>query len=275
MHPELFRIGNFPIRTFGVMVALGLVFAWWLSYRRARKFGVDPEGLATLGSWMVILGIIGARGVYVAQYWDDYRSNLLHIFSIREGGMTSFGGFLFGLIGLGIWSRLSRTPLWPLLDLIAAPALMAIAVGRIGCFFNGCCYGGPTDLPWRVYFPEAGFYAHPAQLYAALMHFVAGGILLFYEKRITAAPQAKWKPGTFISLAFVFYGMVRFIYESFRIRASSQPLGNLPLTEAHLVAGFMFLMGVVGLVVFRRRAPVEFCRSTGAQEAPSVPRARR
>ncbi len=274
MHPELFRIGGFSVRTFGVLVVVGLVIAWWLSYRRARKFGVNPDGLATLGSWMVILGILGARGVYVAQYWDLYKGKWLLILNLREGGMTSFGGFLFGLIGLGIWARLSRTPLLPLLDLIAGPALIAIALGRVGCFFNGCCYGGPTDLPWGVFFPEAEFFAHPAQLYAAFMHLIAGGVLLFYERRLTSLPSAKWKPGTFISLAFIFYGVVRFIYESFRIGASSEALGNLPLTEAHLASVLMFLIGVVGLILSRRQAPLEFRLGEESQEVPSATRAR-
>lgn len=275
MHPELFRVGSVPVRTFGVLVVVGLVLAWWLSYKRARRFGVNPEGLASLGSWMVILGIIGARGFYVAQYWDAYRGNWAHVLNIREGGLTSFGGFLFGLIGLAIWARLSRTPLIPLLDLIAAPALIAIAIGRVGCFFNGCCYGGPTDLPWGVRFPEVVFSAHPAQLYAAFMHLAVATGLLVYERKLARSQTPRWRPGILISLAFIFYGVVRFIYESFRIGASSEPLGQWPITEAHIAAVFVFLIGMMGFVWSRHRRPENFFKAAETEQVPTTAGVRR
>ncbi|MCH8274640.1 MAG: prolipoprotein diacylglyceryl transferase [Armatimonadetes bacterium] len=271
MYPELFKVFGFPIRTFGLMLMVGVLLAWWVAVRRARRFGIAADGVATLGTWMLLAGIVGARLAYVAQDWPEYAAEPVRIMRLWDGGMTSFGGFLFGLIALFIWARIAGVRPVVALDLMAAPALIAIGVGRIGCFFNGCCYGGECALPWAVHFPDAPGPAHPAQLYATLMHWAAAGLLLLYERRLWRSASPKWKPGTFIALAFVAYGVVRFIYEFFRIGPTSDPYKDLPLTAAHFVSIFMVVVGVVWLAFLLSKPAREFVteEAGGGSQGPA------
>src|SRR3954451_12834367 len=157
--PRIFPDG-LPVRGYGVMLLIGITSGVGMAMHRARQGGLDPEIILSLAIWLVVCGVVGARLFYVIEYWDQSfagrspRDTLLEIANIPEGGLVIYGGLIGAAFGFVIFVLKHRLPLLAMADLIAPSMAVGLAFGRIGCFLNGCCYGGETDLPWHVTFPE-------------------------------------------------------------------------------------------------------------------------
>jgi phosphatidylglycerol:prolipoprotein diacylglycerol transferase len=159
MLPRLFPDG-LPIRGYGVMLLAGIVSGVAMGAYRARQGGLATEVIVSLAMWLVICGVVGARLFYVIEYWDEKfaglgpRETLLEIINVPQGGLVIYGGFVGAAIGFAAFVRKHKLPLLAMAD-IAAPCMMVgLALGRVGCLLNGCCYGGQTDWPWHVTFPQ-------------------------------------------------------------------------------------------------------------------------
>lgn len=174
MHPVLFSFPNgFAIHTYGVMVAIGVLSAsyaadWW-----GERDGL-PEGFfKEVGFWVLIAGVIGARGEYVRVNWSTFAEDTTRIFALRDGGLVFYGALLAALPTLVILTQKRGQNLPRVLDAIAPAIPIMHMFGRTGCFGAGCCYGEPTGQPWAVTFTDAQGVAplnvalHPTQLYAA------------------------------------------------------------------------------------------------------------
>jgi prolipoprotein diacylglyceryltransferase len=163
--PLLCESRGVPIRGYGMMMLLAVLSGMALAVYRARRVGVDPEMIFTLAFWMIVPGLLGARAVYVCEYWSrdfwpvyiahdrDLWALLFAIGNVAGGGLVVYGAFFGGMIGLGLFWWRYRVPLLATADLIAPGMLLGLALGRVGCLLNGCCYGGTCDLPWKVTFP--------------------------------------------------------------------------------------------------------------------------
>ena len=161
--PLLCEPPGLPIRGYGMMMLLAVLSGMGLAVYRARRAGVDPEMIFVLAFWMILPGIFGARTVYVAEYWHDqywpvYTEHgpaalVFAIVNVAAGGLVVYGAFFGGMLGLVLFWWRHRVPLLATADLIAPSMLLGLALGRVGCLLNGCCYGGPCDLPWKVTFP--------------------------------------------------------------------------------------------------------------------------
>jgi phosphatidylglycerol:prolipoprotein diacylglycerol transferase len=160
--PLLCEPRGLPIRGYGMMMLLAVLSGMALAVYRARRAGLDPEMIFALAFWMIIPGMLGARAVYVCEYWfrefwPEYQHGLWALIfatiNVPKGGLVVYGGFFGGMLGLGLFWRRHRVPLLATADLIAPSMLLGLALGRVGCLLNGCCYGGPCDLPWKVTFP--------------------------------------------------------------------------------------------------------------------------
>lgn len=163
--PRLAEEQGIPIRGYGVLMLAAVISGVGLALHRARQVGLPGEAIYSLAVWLVVGGILGARLFYVIEYWEqqfyhttvdgrfDWQATLFAVLSIQKGGLVVFGSLIGALLGLFAFTRYYRLPLLPLADLIAPSMAVGQAVGRIGCFFNGCCYGSECDLPWAVQFP--------------------------------------------------------------------------------------------------------------------------
>ncbi len=157
--PRLFPDG-FPVRGYGVMLLLGISASVGAAAYRARQVGLNPELILSGAIWLVVSGIIGARLFYVIEYWGvrfgtgNLRDTIFEILNFPEGGLVIYGGFIGSAIGVLYFTRQHRIPFLALADLAAPSLMIGLAFGRIGCFLNGCCYGGETNLPWAVTFPK-------------------------------------------------------------------------------------------------------------------------
>jgi phosphatidylglycerol:prolipoprotein diacylglycerol transferase len=142
------------------MLLLAVVSGVGLAMHRARQMKVDPELILSLAFWLFSFGIIGARLFYVVQKWPTEFSGrysgielLFALVNVTQGGLVVYGSVIGAALGLLIFCRRNRLSLLALSDLIAPSLALGLALGRVGCFLNGCCFGGICDLPWAVQFP--------------------------------------------------------------------------------------------------------------------------
>jgi phosphatidylglycerol:prolipoprotein diacylglycerol transferase len=168
MHPTLFEFGNFKIYSYGVMVALGFLIAVYLASRQAQRVGIASQQIFDVGLYALLSGIVGARVLHVLLNFGYYINRPLEIIMINQGGLAFQGGLLTGIIGAWIFIKRNRMPLWKTADVIVPYLALGEAIGRIGCFLNGCCYGIPTYLPIGIKLPGHILRLHPTQLYSSI-----------------------------------------------------------------------------------------------------------
>ncbi|MEW5884731.1 MAG: prolipoprotein diacylglyceryl transferase [Armatimonadota bacterium] len=255
MHPVLFEIFGFQVRSWGVLLVVGVLVGMFLAVRRARRFGISPDGTMDMAWLLLIAGVIGGRLGWVLQELPYYLERPVEIFYLRAGGMTSYGGVAGAAIALAFWCRRAGVPFLVALDWLAAPALAVNAIGRVGCFLNGCCYGAECDLPWAVVVhPEGGgeaYLGHPAQLYDTALSLLGAAALLWYERH---SPTALAR-GRLTALFLLAYGGSRVVLEVFRAGASSGSNFGWSVPDGLVVAALLVVAGLV-MLVRSRGAPV-------------------
>lgn len=155
MRPELFNIPglNLSIKSYGFMMAVGFICALLWAQFLARRKGANPEHLANFGGIALISGVLGARLFHVAHHWSTYRDDPAAIFAVWSGGLEFLGGFVLALASMLVYFKVKKLPVRQYLDILAPAVMLGLMFGRIGCLLNGCCFGGPCDLPWAVRFP--------------------------------------------------------------------------------------------------------------------------
>ena len=160
--PHVCEPEGLPIRGYGTMLLVAVLAAIGLTIWRGRKLGLDPDMLVMLSFWMILPGILGARLFYIIQYREDF-DTLGSLLNFTKGGLVVYGSVIGGVVGLLVFVTRHKLPLMAVCDLMAPSFMLGLAIGRLGCFLNGCCFGGVCDLPWAVEFP-VGSPAHIHQL---------------------------------------------------------------------------------------------------------------
>jgi phosphatidylglycerol:prolipoprotein diacylglycerol transferase len=142
------------------MLMVGLFVSIWWAARRALKSGGNPDVILNCGFIAIIVGVAGSRAMYVIHYWDQFKAHgnplqiLFAVIDVRKGGLEFYGGFILTTICALAWLRFwEKVSLRWYLDILAPSAALGLAIGRIGCLLNGCCFGTTCDLPWAVRFP--------------------------------------------------------------------------------------------------------------------------
>jgi len=249
VHPDFIHIGPLDIHTYGVMVAIGFMVGLWVAGHRAPQEGIKPEHIADLGVWLIVFGMLGGKLFHIIFFWNDFiagwRAEGLR--SLREG-FVFYGGFIAASLSAVVYARAKHLPLAKLADVLAPSIALGHMFGRLGCFFNGCCYGKPCALPWAVTFPPphimAGVPVHPTEIYEAL-----GNLVIFLG--LTAYYRHKRFDGQVFWLYVFSYGVLRFVVEFFRGDYDVHYFGVL--TFGHLIALVMIVLAGAALVVFRNR----------------------
>lgn len=237
MHPVLIRIFGIPIYSYGLFLALAFLVCIILILRRAVMAGIAPHHILDLSLYIIISGILGARLLYVVFNLDYYLMHPLEIFLLNKGGLVFHGGFISALIvGISVVKR-RNLPIGVLADIIILYLPLGHAIGRIGCFLNGCCYGKLTDSIFAVQFPEysfsAGRFVHPAQLYSSLVNVCIFLILGMRRKRFNGQ--------TVLEYMFL-YGVSRFMLEYIR---DDNPVIFYGLNIPQLVSIAMIIIAVI------------------------------
>src|SRR4029078_9307527 len=152
MYPELFRIGNFPITTYGIFLAVGMLLALIVAARLGQRDGLARERIYDIGLWTLIGGLVGAK---ILMFFTEDNVQVFSLDFLRSGGVY-YGGFLGGFIALALLIRWYKLPFWKVADAFSPGVALGQAFGRQGCFSAGCCWGKATNLPWGVHFTELG-----------------------------------------------------------------------------------------------------------------------
>ncbi|MCX8125737.1 MAG: prolipoprotein diacylglyceryl transferase [Dehalococcoidia bacterium] len=186
--PIAFRVGPLAIAWYGIMVVLAMVAVVLFSAREAKRHGIPREHIYGLAIWAIGAGIVGARLVHVIDYWSYYLQHPLEVFGFE--GFAVWGAIIGATVATLLYAWRHRISFWKLGDTIAPGAVLAQAIGRLGCTLNGCCYGVPTDAPWAFMWTNPGSYApvgipvHPAQVYLLLWNLAVFGLLMWLRGRI-------------------------------------------------------------------------------------------
>ena len=249
MFPELIRIGGLSIHTYGVLVAAGFITAIALARRRAKSEGIDPDRIGDLGVWLIVAGMLGAKVFHIIFFWNDfiYGWRAEGIASLRQG-FVFYGGFIAASLATIFCALRKQIPVFKLADILAPSIAVGHAFGRMGCFFEGCCYGTACHLPWAVSFPAThnthGQPVHPTELYEVLGNLAIFGVLTLLYRRKRFTGQIWW--------AYVLgYGALRFAVEFCRGDYETHYLQRF--TIGHIIAFAMMIAALVGLVVSSRK----------------------
>lgn len=252
MHPVLFKIGPLTIHTYGVLVAAGFFLGISLAIRQARKEGISSDKILDLGFYMLLSAIIGSRFFFVLIHPTFYFKNPIEILKIWEGGLVFYGGILFAIPTAVWYIKRNSLAIWTTADLFAPSLAIAHAIGRLGCFSAGCCYGKTAEsLPWAVTFTDPqslaliGVPLHPTQLYESageLMNFLILIILRRYKSY----------NGQLFLTYMLLYSVLRFIVEFFRGDVDRGFISS-QLSLAQGISIMMFIGAVIGIVVLKRR----------------------
>jgi len=229
MYPIIAKIGPFTIYSYGMMVAIAFLFGVFIARLEAVRKKVNPDLVYDLGFYLLIGSIIGARVYYI--FFFDLKSFLespLSIFKIWQGGLSIHGGIFAGIITGLIFSRFRKISFWVLADWIAPSIILGQAIGRIGCFLNGCC---------------GGVKGHPTQIYELILDF--SGFLLLWNLR----KKIKFEGGLFL-LYLMMYSVIRIIVSQFR--GDNLYLWGTGLTLADLTSILMF---IIAAALFLKKRP--------------------
>lgn len=155
MYPELFKIPftQLTVKSYGLMIVIAFLLAVYIIRTLSKNFTSDPDHITNAALYALLAGLIGARIFYVIHYWEDFKDDLSSVFAIWQGGLELLGGVILAIAVIVIYLMIKKLPVRMYLDVLAIGLMAALAVGRIGCFLNGCCFGKPADVPWAVSFP--------------------------------------------------------------------------------------------------------------------------
>lgn len=235
MHPVFIEINNFVIYWYGILVALAVLICGWMFQKLAVKDGFDPEAVTGALFWTVIWGVVGGRLLHVVVQAPYYYRNPIEILMLRDGGLAAEGSILGGLLCLYVYSKMKNLNLVQLLDIIVIPAALGHAIGRIGCFLNGCCHGVQTAQFIGVQFPELPHRVHPTQLYYSAIYIIMFTLLFKMRKK-------RVKRGVIFSSYLLGFGLVRYFVDTLR---GDLTLTYLGLHATQVIAVFIFMLGAI------------------------------
>ena len=258
MHPRLLTTPFYTLRTFGVLLAIAYVTAYWWMMREGRRQRLDVEALGSLGVWAIVGAIVGARVLMVVRSFSDYvaRPSELLSPSLLVAAGDFYGGFIGALILSAIFFRRNpQLPFWRAADVCAPAIALGQAIGRIGCLMAGDDFGSTTTLPWGVTFtdPDAasiggaplGVPLHPVQLYESIVCLILFVVLVRLSRH-------KRFDGEVILAYTVLYAVARFALEFLRGDADRGFVFGGMLSTSQFIAAILAPAAIV-LWIRRRR----------------------
>jgi len=196
MHPEICKIGPFVIYSYGLMLVAAFASAVSLASIQAKREGVDPDIIFNTCFVAFIAGIFGGRLLYLFEHFRYFLENPIEIIMLQHGGLSWFGGMTLGVLSGLVYLKVKKLPALKILDIVAPYLALAQSIGRIGCYFNGCCYGNTIYLPTQVY---------------------SSILLLLIYLAVRYFQTKPHKAGQVITLYLFLYSIKRFFIEFWRI----------------------------------------------------------
>jgi phosphatidylglycerol:prolipoprotein diacylglycerol transferase len=255
MHPILFEIGDWPVYSYGVLLAAAYLVALQMAVVRARRRGIDGTRIMDLGIYLIIAALVGAKLMLVVVDFDYFVTQPREILSLVRAGGVFYGGLLAALAVALVLVRRYQLRIWATADLFAPGIALGHVVGRLGCLMAGCCYGTPTNVPWAITFTNPlaaanvgtplGVPLHPTQLYDA------GAELLIMIALLVTERRGRPFEGRTFWLYMLLYGISRYIVEIFRGDDRGTMFG---FSTSQFVSLLVVPLALVMLIRLRRRA---------------------
>jgi len=270
--PELFQLGPFSLRWYGLLIAISVLVGLNLSGELASKKGLKKSLINDLLPILVLASVIGARIYYVAFEWRNYTGknlwssiNLLKLnipipsaIEIWGGGIAIHGALIMGTLSIIFFCRWRKEPFWDVLDVLVPSVALGQAIGRWGNFFNNEAFGIPTNLPWKLFIPyrfrpeifSTQDYFHPTFLYESVWNIFVFGILIFLFRKANKR-ELKLPSGSLSCLYLITYSLGRLWIEA--LRTDPLCLGGVPpfceggLRIAQLISLFLISVGLLGI----------------------------
>jgi phosphatidylglycerol:prolipoprotein diacylglycerol transferase len=254
MHPILLELGPATIYTYGVLLAAAYLLGLKLAMVRAKARGLDQARVLDLGIYIIISALVGAKLLLVITDLRTFLNDPSELIALARSGGVFYGGLILAVSVALLYIRKIGLPLWTTCDVFAPGIALGHVVGRMGCFFAGCCWGKPTDVPWAITFTNPFAAAnvgtplnvplHPTQLYEAGAEALILGILLATERR------GRPYPGRTFWLYMLLYAISRFIIEFYR----NDPRGAVMMfSTSQFISLLLAPLAVVMLVALGRR----------------------
>ena len=281
MYPEIFRIGDFVVTSFGLMMFLSFLAGAWATGKQLERYGLSKELIWDMLAGIAIGGIVGAKLYYLALHWQDVVADPMGEL-LSRGGLVWYGGLIGGVLAYYIQIRKRGLPTATMFDATAPALFLSIAIGRLGCFLVGDDYGVPTDGWWGIAFPNgappstAGYLrsvgadvaasvpdtailaVHPTQLYEIAMVLPLFLLLWHVGKRALA-------PGRLFTLFLGLYGVERFLIEAVRAKDDRILLG---LSTSQMMS---VLLVIIAIVLWYRQAGKPAFRAAGSAKKGHAP----
>ena len=261
--PKNIKIGNFEIAFYGIIIAIGMMFALMLVMNEAKRTGQNVENYYDMAIFTIIFGIRGARIYYVIFEWEQYSGDFISIINIREGGLGIYGGIIAGALTLFICAIIKKLSFLQIADTAVMGLLIGQILGRWGNFFNREAFGGYTDnlFAMQIKLDEVGgviseevaknikivegveyIQVHPTFLYESLWNLVLLLIIFMYRKH-------KKYEGELLSIYMIGYGIGRFLIEGLRTDQLLLPIVDFPVSQ---VVSIIIILAGVGFEIYER-----------------------
>ncbi|MBS2026601.1 MAG: prolipoprotein diacylglyceryl transferase [Deltaproteobacteria bacterium] len=254
MYPVLFHIGSHPVTSYGLAMGIGALMLIPILRHLAPIYGQPASALYDLAFWAIAGAVTGARLLFVIVNRTYFSAHPMEVFALSDGGLDFLGAPLLGGLVAVVYSRWRKLPVVASLDILLACLSGVHIIGRLGCFFAGCCHGRATDLPWGVRFTSGavdpalrGVPVHPTQLYEAFCELVLFTFLL------RLAPKRRFDGQLALTYALA-YSVIRFVIEFFR----GDPVRGFVfgvLSTSQFLSLLIFAAAATALVLTLRRAP--------------------
>ena len=254
MHPILFDLGPATIYTYGVLLASEYLLGLKLAMVRAHARGLDQARVLDLGIYIIISALLGAKLLLVITDFRTFISDPKELITLARSGGVFYGGLILA-VSVALWYiRKIGLPLWTTCDVFAPGIALGHVVGRFGCFFAGCCWGKPTEVPWAITFTNPYAAAnvgtplnvplHPTQLYEA------GAEALILAILLTTETRGHRYPGRTFWLYMLLYAVSRFVIEFYR----NDPRGMvLMFSTSQFISLVLAPLAIAMLVALGRR----------------------
>ena len=262
MFPYLYDFGEITVlgyqfhailHTYGFLLAAGFLVALKVAAVRGKKFGIQANLMMDLGLYILLSALVGAKLLLLILDWEHYSHEPFAL--IRSGGVF-YGGLAAAIITTIWFCYAHKLSLWLMADILAPSVALGHAIGRLGCFSAGCCYGKPTTLPWGVTFTSEyareivgvplGSTLHPTQLYEAFVEVIIFGVLLYLFKKKSFDGQIFW---SYVAL----YSSARFVIEFFRGDLQRGMHFGGSVSTSQVIAVLLVVLAGAALVALRRK----------------------
>ena len=245
---DLFKIGNFTVHGYGLMIGIGFMLAVIIGGHITKKLGLSDDHFTNIAICLLVFGFMGGKLLFlIVNIKQVIKDPLSHLGS---EGFVVYGGIIVGIFSIFLYCKIKKLSFLSYMDMMAPAVMIAQGFGRVGCFMAGCCYGRPTSSHFSVTFTDPGCLAPtgiplvPTQLISAAFDLAVAVFLYLMIRKV------KYR-GMISGLYLIFYGVGRFIIEIFRGDIDRGNVGSLSTSQ--FISIFMVIFAVGYIYVVNRK----------------------